>query len=153
MSYETRSEMEMSESERSIAELFRQLSRDLGTLLRQESELARTEVRQKAGQVAIAGAAFGSGGLVGFAGFLILLQALVAWLAGVLDSTALAALLVGGLALLAGAGLVLLGRSRLKAEKLVPRKTVESLRQDAELATGHGATGGDDYTRNARRSM
>ena len=70
MSYETRSEVEMSESERSIAELFRQLSRDIGTLLRQESELARTEIRQKAGQVATAGAAFGGGGLVGFAGFL-----------------------------------------------------------------------------------
>jgi hypothetical protein len=152
MSYETRSEVEVSESERSIAELFRQLSRDIGTLLRQEGELARTEVRQKAGQVAAAGAAFGSGGLVGFAGFLILLQALVAWLAGVLDSTALAALVVGGAALLAGVGLVFLGRSRLKAESLVPRKTVESLRQDAELAAGHSGKG-DDYTQNARRSM
>ena len=64
MSYETRPQMEMSESERSIAELFRNLSRDIGTLLRQESELARTEVRQKAGQVAAAGAALGSGGIV-----------------------------------------------------------------------------------------
>lgn len=153
MSYETRSAAEMSESERSIAELFRQLSRDIGTLLRQESELARTEVRQKLGQVAAAGAALGSGGLVGFAGFLILLQALVAWLAGVLDSTALAALVVGGAALLVGVGLVLLGRNRLKAENLIPRKTVESLRQDAELAAGHGAPASEDYTQNARRSM
>jgi hypothetical protein len=153
MSYETRSEMEMSESERSIAELFRQLSREIGTLLRQESELARTEIRQKAGQVAAAGVAFGSGGLVCFAGFLILLQALVAWLAGVLDSTALAALVVGGAALLVGVGLVLLGRNRLRAETLVPRKTVESLRQDAELASGHGAAVSDEYNRNARRSM
>ena len=43
MSYETRPQMEMSESERSIAELFRNLSRDIGTLLRQDSELARTK--------------------------------------------------------------------------------------------------------------
>ena len=74
-------------------------------------------------------------------------------MAGVLASTALAALVVGGVTLLAGVGLVLLGRSRLKAEALVPRKTVESLRQDAELATGHGAAARDDYTHNARRSM
>ena len=86
--------------------------------------------------MAAAGAALRSGGIVGFAGFLILLQALVAWLAGVLDSTALAALVVGGAALLVGVGLVLLARSRLKAETLVPRRTVESLRQDAQLAAG-----------------
>ena len=47
MSYETRSEVEVSESERSIAELFRQLSRDIGTLLRQEGELARTGQLQR----------------------------------------------------------------------------------------------------------
>jgi hypothetical protein len=153
MSYETRPDIGMSDSDRSIAELFRQLSRDIGTLLRQESELARTEIRQKAAQVATAGLAFGSGGLVIFAGFLILLQAVVAWLAGVLGSTALAGLVVGGVALLVGVGLVLLGRNRMKADELVPRKTVESLRQDAELVAGHGAGASDEYTQNARRSM
>jgi hypothetical protein len=121
-------------------------------LLQQEVELARTELRQKASQAARAAGAIGGGALLIFAGFLILLQAVVVWLAAALGSTALAALIVGAVAVLAGAGLVMLGRNRLKPEELMPRRTVESLRQDAELAAAP-STGNDPYPRNARRSV
>ena len=151
MSYDTRPDFS-DESGRSIGELFRQLSRDFGTLLQQEVELARTELRQKASQAARAAGAIGGGALLIFAGFLILLQAVVVWLAAALGSPALAALIVGAVAVLAGAGLVMLGRNRLKPEELMPRRTVESLRQDAELAAGP-SSGNDPYPRNARRSV
>jgi uncharacterized membrane protein YqjE len=151
MSYDTRPDFS-DESGRSIGELFRQLSRDFGTLLRQEVELARTELRHKVAQVARAAGAIGGGALLVFAGLLTLLQAAVVWLAAALDSPALAALIVGVVVLLAGAGLIVLGRNRLKAEELLPRRTVESLRQDAELAA-HATTGNDSYPRNARRSV
>jgi hypothetical protein len=122
--------------DRSIAALFRQLSRELGTLLRQESELARTEIRERVGQFGSGVTALGAGALVAFAGGLVLLEAAVYALAGPLGSQALAALVVGGAAVLAGVAMLMRGRSRLKTEELVPRRTVESLRQDVEIVAG-----------------
>lgn len=121
--------------ERSIGTLFQELSRELGTLLRQESELAKAEIREKAGQLGSGVGELGAGAFVAFAGFLILLQAAVYALGPIVDSMALAALLVGGAALAIGVLLLVRGRGRLKAEKLVPTRTIESLRQDAELAS------------------
>jgi hypothetical protein len=127
-----------SAQERSIATLFRQLSRDLGTLLRQESELARTELRERVGQFGSGVTALGAGALIAFAGGLVLLHGAVYALAPVFDSPALAALVVGLAAVLAGVFMLMRGRKRLKAEELVPRRTVESLRQDVEIVAGNG---------------
>jgi Putative Actinobacterial Holin-X, holin superfamily III len=130
-------------SDRSIAMLFRQLSRELGTLLRQESELARAEIRQKAAQIGNGISELGAGALIGFAGFLILLQAAVYALADAFDSPALAALLVGAVTAAIGAAMVGRGRSHLKAEKLTPERTVASLREDAEMVR-HGGQLSDE---------
>jgi hypothetical protein len=119
---------------RSLAELFRELSRELGTLLHQETELARAEIRNKASKLGAALGELGAGAFVGFAGFLVLLQAAVYALADALDSPALAALIVGGLTLVVGAILLLRGRSQLRTEELTPTRTIDSLRRDAALA-------------------
>jgi len=137
--------------ERSIGTLFRELSRELGTLLRQESELARVEIRQKAGQFGSGVSELGAGALVAFAGFLILLHAGVYALGPLFDSHALAALLVGGVAVAVGVLLLMRGRGRLKAEELVPARTIDSLRQDAELASSAVRSPGTDYVRNIER--
>jgi hypothetical protein len=120
---------------RSLGELFRQLSSELGTLLRQESELARAELRDKVAKLGASLAALGAGAVVLFAGFLVLLQAAVYALSGPLDSPALAALLVGGVNLVAGILLLARGRSHLKADELAPTRTLRSLRRDAALAS------------------
>lgn len=120
---------------RSLGELFRQLSSELGTLMRQESELARAEIREKASKLGASMAELGAGVFVAFAGFLILLLSAVHALAGPLESTALAALIVGGVTLLAGALLLARGRNQLKAGELAPSRTLESLRKDAHLAS------------------
>ena len=44
------------------------------------------------------------------------------------------ALIAGGAALLVGVVLMLIGISRLKAENLMPRKTIEQLQRDASAA-------------------
>jgi hypothetical protein len=119
---------------RSLGELFRQLSSELGTLMRQESELARAEIRDKATKLGASLAELGAGAVVLFAGFLVLLQSAVYALAGPLDSLALAALLVGGVTLAIGIVLLLRGRSQLKADELAPTRTLRSLRRDAALA-------------------
>lgn len=119
---------------RTLGELFRELSRELATLLHQETELARAELRGKAAKLGSALGELGAGALVGFAGFLVLLQAAVYALSDPLDSPALAALLVGGVTLIAGALLLVRGRGQLRAEELAPTRTLESLRRDAALA-------------------
>lgn len=120
---------------RSLSELFRQLSSELGTLMRQESELARTEIRDKTAKIGASLAELGAGAFVLFAGFLVLLQAAVYALSGPLDSPALAALLVGGATLAVGALLLARGRSHLNADELTPTRTLRSLRKDASLVT------------------
>jgi hypothetical protein len=124
--------------ERSLGELFRQLSRDLGTLLRQESELARVEIRNKAAKLGASAAELGAGGLIAFAGLQFLLLAAVFALADALDSPPLGALIVGVATLLVGALLLARGRSHMKAEELAPTRTIDSLRKDAELARNAG---------------
>jgi hypothetical protein len=125
--------------ERSLATLFRDLSRELGTLVRQESELARTEMRERLGKLGSGVTALGAGALLAFAGLLFLLLAAVYALSASTGSPALSALLVGGAAAAVGLGMLALGRKRLKAEELVPQRTVESLRQDVEIVIGDGA--------------
>lgn len=125
--------------ERSIGTLFRQLSRELGTLLRQESALARAELRERVGAVGTGIAALACGAALGFAGLLILLEAAVHALAAVTGSLALSGLLVGGAAAVIGAVLLFAGRRRIRTEEMVPRRSIESLRQDVEIITGNGA--------------
>jgi Putative Actinobacterial Holin-X, holin superfamily III len=149
-----RDPMNHAESDRSIAALFRQLSRDIATLFRKEAELARAEIRQKGAQVASAVSELAVGALLGFAGLLFLLQAAVSALAEALDSPALAALIVGLVVTAIGAGMLVRGRSHLKAENLAPTQTVDSLREDAELVR-HGGRLPDeneDTSRDVQRS-
>jgi tetrahydromethanopterin S-methyltransferase subunit C len=73
------------------------------------------------------------GGIVMFAGLLGLGAAAILALALVLPAWA-AALIVGGVALLLGLILLLLGRRHVGAQSLVPRRTLRSLREDADWA-------------------
>jgi hypothetical protein len=93
-------------------------------------------MRERFGKLGTGAAALGAGLLLVFAGLLVLLQAAVYGLAPLLDSRALAALLVGATALALGVGSALVGRREIKAEELVPRRTLENLRQDVEVVTG-----------------
>jgi hypothetical protein len=139
--------------ERSIGTLLRELSRELATLLRQETELARAEIRQKAGQFRRGAGELGAGALAAFAGFLILLHAGVYALGPLVGSLAWAALLVGGAALAVGVLLLLRGRRRLTAEGLVPARTIDSLRQDAELASSAIEVRAARYARTIERRV
>lgn len=120
---------------RGIGDLLRTLLTNVSTLFRQEVELAKAELGEKASRAGAAIAAIAAGGLLAFAGIIVLLQALVLELsegpAGL--DPALAALIVGGAVVVVGLLLVLYGRSGLKPSNLAPRRTASSLREDAEL--------------------
>jgi len=74
-----------------------------------------------------------AGALILHAGFLVLLAAAVLGLSIVVPPWA-AALIVGGVVFLIGLAVVFKGRRDIKADKLVPDRTLRSLRDDAEWA-------------------
>jgi Putative Actinobacterial Holin-X, holin superfamily III len=112
----------------SVAELVGEVSQDLSTLMRQELELAKAEVKQEAVKT---GKAAGMLGGAGFAGYMTLLFASLAlwWgLANVVDQ-GWAALIVTGLWALAGAVLLVVGRRRLQQVHPAPERTAETVKE------------------------
>jgi hypothetical protein len=119
--------------ERSFGQLLADLTNESTALVRNEIDLAKAEISEKVTQVGLGIAALAAGGLVLFAGFLVLLDAAVFGLAKLLEPygwPALAALIVAVGTMLVGGIVLMIGRSSLKATSLVPRRTTESLRRD-----------------------
>ena len=73
--------------------------------------------------------ALAAGGVIAFSGWLALLAAAILGLSQVLAPW-LSALIVAVVVIALGAGLALFGKSRLKADALVPHRTLNSLRED-----------------------
>ena len=119
--------------ERSLGELFGDLARELTTLLRQEVVLARTELGQTATRVGRDLGLLAVGGAVAYAGFLALIAALIIGLGQLGVEWWLAALIVGLVVAGAGALVVRRGLTALRREELVPQRTLETLREDAQL--------------------
>ncbi|HZB92941.1 MAG TPA: phage holin family protein [Stellaceae bacterium] len=119
--------------ERGVAGLFADLARETSRLFRQEVALAKAELVDKVRQLGAGAVELAVGGVILFAGFLALLEAAVFALALVLPLWA-AALVVGGVVVIIGAVLLLKGRADLGPRRLVPDRTLRSLREDAEWA-------------------
>jgi hypothetical protein len=118
-------------SETSVGELIGNISNDLSTLFRQEVELAKVELKQEASK---AGKAAGMLSGAGFAGYLVVVLltfALVAALSNVMDP-GWAALIVAVLWGIVGGVLYSIGRKKLKTVDPTPRRTVETLKEDAQ---------------------
>ena len=118
-------------SETSVGELIGNISNDLSTLFRQEVELAKVELKEEASK---AGKAAGMLGGAGFAGYMVLVLlsfALVAALSNVMDP-GWAALIVAVLWGIAGGVLYSIGRKKLATVDPTPRRTVDTLKEDAQ---------------------
>ena len=122
--------------DRSLGELFADLARESSTLIRQEVELAKTELSQKASRTARDIGFLAVGGAVIYAGFLGLLATATIVLAANGVPWWLATLVVGLVTLGVGYWLVQQGLSRLRQRDLAPRQTLDSLKEDARLAKG-----------------
>lgn len=114
---------------RPVFALLSDLACDTGTLLNQEIALFKAELQEKLGRLGGGVGALAAGGIIAFSGWLVLLAAAVLGLSRVVDPW-LAALIVGLAALAIGGGLLLFGKRRVKANALVPDRTLKSLRQD-----------------------
>jgi hypothetical protein len=121
--------------ERSIGALFGELSQDVALLVRQEAQLAKTEIQQKLSKMSADLASLASGGVVALVGGLALTAALILLL---IDPVGLdpwlAALLVGAVLAIAGWVLLQRGLNQLKRTDPTPRRTVETLKDDIQWA-------------------
>ena len=123
-------------ADRSVAALLADLANQTNLLFRQEVALFKAEMRQKLGRLGRGVIAIVMAGLIAFSGWLALLAAAVLGLANVVAPW-LAALIVGVLMLAIGGGLFYIGRRRLDADALIPRRTLSSLREDEAWIKGH----------------
>ncbi len=126
--------MQQSRDDRSIGELFADLTRDMTTLVRQEVALATTEMSQKASRVGRDIGFLAIGGAVAYAGFLALVAALIIGLGQLGVPWWLSALLVGLVLAAAGYFLIQRGLDALKRVNLAPRQTIETIKEDVEWA-------------------
>lgn len=108
--------------ERSVGEIFSAVSQDLSTLMRQEVELAKAEVRQSAKQ---AGAGAGMLAGAGVAGHMVLLFISISawWGLGQFIGGAWSALVIALVWAIVAAVLASVGRTRLKQVSGIPRTT------------------------------
>jgi hypothetical protein len=116
-------------SGRPLAALLSDLAGETSTLVRQEIALFKAELNEKLGRMGVGAGALAAGGVIAFSGWLALLAAAILGLSHVLAPW-LSALIIGVLVIALGAGLALFGKSRLNADGLVPRRTLNSLRAD-----------------------
>jgi uncharacterized membrane protein YqjE len=120
--------------DRPLGELFRELSDEVTTLVRQETELAKAEVREKAKETAKGAALLVGAATVGLLGLGALTAFLILALDGAIPNWA-AALVVGATLAVVAAVLASIGRNRLQeAPPPVPREAIESTKEDIEWA-------------------
>lgn len=119
--------------DRSLGELFSEMTSDMSTLIRKEVELAKVETKEEMAKV---GKASGMlvGGLVAAHMALLILSFALAWLLDEVMPTPLAFFIVGVIYVIVAAVLVSSGRKKLRQVNLKPEQTVQTLKEDVEWA-------------------
>ena len=114
----------------SVGDLVKAMSADLSRLVRNEIQLAQTEISAKAKQAGIGVGAFGGAGVLALYGVAVLIAAAVLGLSLVLPPW-LAALIVGVVVLAIAGVAALVGKKKIsEAGPVVPEKTVASVKED-----------------------
>jgi hypothetical protein len=122
-----------SRDNRSLGELFSELAQETSTLVRQEVNLAKTEMSDKASRAGKHVGMLAVGGALAYAGLLAVLAGIIALLNNVMPLWA-SALLVGVVVAVVGYLLVRRGLEALKREDFTPRETIETLKEDQQWA-------------------
>ena len=122
--------------ERSLGELFAELSRETSELVRQEVALAKVELSDKAARVGKDVGLISVGGALAYAGLLTLIAALVMGLAAAGLEWWVSALIVGVVAVIAGYLSTQRGLTALKRERVAPTETINTMKENAQWAKG-----------------
>jgi uncharacterized membrane protein YqjE len=104
-------------------------------LARKELALFRIEMSESVRTIAMGLVMVIAAAVFAILSLIWLTQALVDWLATMVGSHALAALIVGGVIAVIAIGLGLYGRSAMAKTSLAPTHTVQSLQRDKEVLT------------------
>jgi membrane protein len=128
------------QDERSVGELVQQLSQQTSTLVRQEMQLARTELQEKGRRAGRGAGMFGGAGLVGLYGVGALIAAAILALSTAVAAW-LAALIVGVVLLLIAGVAALAGKKQVKrATPPLPERAMESLQADVQEVKARART-------------
>ena len=120
--------------ERPVGKLVKDFAVETSTLVREEIELAKVEMTEKAKQAAAAGAIFGGAGVVALLALGALTVCVIAALATGMPVW-LAALIVTVVHVLVACALAVSGRARMrKAAPPVPEQTIETVKEDVQWA-------------------
>jgi hypothetical protein len=115
----------------SIQTLIGEALRETNDLARKEIALFRNEMTSNIRSLFLGIAMLVGAAVFGVVAMLVLVDALVKWLATVVNSEWLAALIVGGIMLVVAIGLALWGRSTMSLSTLAPTRTTRQVREDA----------------------
>lgn len=120
--------------DRSLGDLFSELSRETTTLVRQEMTLAKTELTQKATQAGKDVGFLAVGGAIAYAGLLAFVAACILALNLIVHLWWLSALIVAIVVAVIGYAMVRKGLENLRQGNLAPTETLDTLKQDARWA-------------------
>jgi len=117
--------------QKSLGELFGDLTRDTANLVRQEVSLAQAEMTQKATRIGKDVGMLAAGGAVAYAGLIVLLIGVALALVALGMAAWLAYILVGAVVAAIGGYFAMQGLAKLREADPVPHQTVETLKADA----------------------
>ena len=119
--------------EKSLGDLFADLTRESSVLIRQEINLAKAEMTQKAAKFGKDATTVAIGGFIAYAGALTLFAAIVLLVAQFIPAW-VAALLVAIIALVGGGLMAMGGLKAMKTIDPTPHNTLDTLKEDAKWA-------------------
>ena len=121
------------EPDKSLGDLFGELSHELGDLVKTQTELAKVEIRQEADKAKRVAGAFGAAAYIGYLATVLLAFA-AAWGLSEIVPEGVAFLIVGVIFAIVAFVLFQRGRERAKDINIVPPDTAESLKEDVQWA-------------------
>jgi len=118
--------------ERSLGELFQELSQDTSALIRQEMALARVEMTDRATAFARDSALIAAGAVLAHVALLAATAACILGLVQLGVQGWLSALIVAAIFAVGGGVMAASGRAALKRRSLTPVETVDSIKETAQ---------------------
>jgi uncharacterized membrane protein YqjE len=119
-------------ADRSLGELFSEMSEDLSTLFRKEVELAKVEAKEEVAQIRSAAGMYAGAGVAGLLALTLLSIALAWWIHQELNA-AVSFLIVGLIWAVVGFVLMSAARKKSKEVELLPT-TKETIKEDLQWA-------------------
>ena len=126
--------------ERSLSELLSDVTTEVATLFRKEVELAKAETTEQVSKAAKAGGMLGAAAVIGFLD-LILFSFALAWALSEVVPEGVAFAIVGVVFAIVAGVLAMAGKKRLANVNPMPNQTVQTLRQDVQVAKDSFARG------------